>query len=91
MPKNKRGTCLAVNVRGSPEKSNNATSVLNKHLLEIDYLAPIQAGIDVADRSAFRAFKVRRNIVPVPIRQVGQLSDGYGGRPVRPASQGNRR
>jgi hypothetical protein len=40
-------------------------------LIEIDNLTPIQPRVDVADRPAFRAFEVRGNIVPVPIRQIG--------------------
>jgi hypothetical protein len=42
-------------------------------LIEVDHLAPIIPGIDVADRAAFRATKVRADIAPVPIRQIGKL------------------
>jgi len=41
--------------------------------VEIDNLAPIQAGIDPANAAAFRAFQVGRNGGPVPMGHVRQI------------------
>jgi hypothetical protein len=41
-------------------------------LIEIDNFAPIQPGIDIADRTANRAAEMGPNVLPIPIRQILQ-------------------
>ncbi len=47
-------------------------AVLAYAFVEIDRFAPIQAGVDKAHRTAFRAAKVGADILPVPFGQVAQ-------------------
>jgi hypothetical protein len=41
-------------------------------LVEVDHLAPIEAGVDPSDRAADGALEVRRYVVPIPGRQLGK-------------------
>ena len=38
-------------------------------LVEIDNLAPVGPGVDIADRAAFLASKMGADVVPIPLRQ----------------------
>lgn len=44
--------------------------------VKIDNVAPIQPRIDVADRAAFGATKMRADLAPVPIRKIGKPQHG---------------
>jgi hypothetical protein len=60
---------------GTPQGGDfyGARPLSSDALLKIDNLTPIKPRINPTDRSALRAFQVRRYIVPIPFGQIGKL------------------